>query len=66
MNSNNTNELLSKINEKYAKLSKGQKLLAEYIAENYDKAVFLTAAKLGKTVGVSESTVVRLDRKSVV
>ena len=59
MNSNNTNELLSKINEKYAKLSKGQKLLAEYIAENYDKAVFLTAAKLGKTVGVSESTVVR-------
>lgn len=59
MNSNNTNELLSKINEKYAKLSKGQKLLAGYIAENYDKAVFLTAAKLGKTVGVSESTVVR-------
>ena len=59
MNSNNTNELLSKINEKYARLSKGQKLLAEYIAENYDKAVFLTAAKLGKTVGVSESTVVR-------
>lgn len=40
MNSNNTNELLSKINEKYARLSKGQKLLAEYIAENYDKAVF--------------------------
>ena len=59
MNSNNTNELLSKINEKYAKLSKGQKLLAEYIAENYDKAVFLTASRLGKTVGVSESTVVR-------
>lgn len=59
MNSNNTNELLNKINEKYTKLSKGQKLLAEYIAENYDKAVFLTAAKLGKTVGVSESTVVR-------
>lgn len=59
MNSNNTNELLSKIHERYAKLSKGQKRLADYITANYDKAVFLTAAKLGKTVGVSESTVVR-------
>lgn len=59
MNSNNTNELLSNITEKYEKMSKGQKLLARYITENYDKAVFLTAAKLGKTVGVSESTVVR-------
>ncbi|WP_461810438.1 MurR/RpiR family transcriptional regulator [Faecalimonas sp.] len=59
MNSNNTNELLSNITEKYEKMSKGQKLLAKYITENYDKAVFLTAAKLGKTVGVSESTVVR-------
>lgn len=59
MNSNNTNELLSKINGRYVKLSKGQKRLADYIMGNYDKAVFLTAAKLGKTVGVSESTVVR-------
>ena len=59
MNGGNTNELLIKMNEKYAKLSKGQKLLVDYISENYDKAVFLTAAKLGKTVGVSESTVVR-------
>lgn len=59
MSSNKTNELLSKIKERYAKLSKGQKLLANYITENYDKAVFLTAVKLGKTVGVSESTVVR-------
>jgi DNA-binding MurR/RpiR family transcriptional regulator len=40
-------------------MSKGQKLLANYIADYYDKAVFLTAAKLGETVGVSESTVVR-------
>ena len=40
-------------------MSKGQKLLADYILKNYDKAVFLTAAKLGKVVGVSESTVVR-------
>ncbi|MFP3152839.1 MurR/RpiR family transcriptional regulator [Lachnospiraceae bacterium ZAX-1] len=55
----NTNELSNRINEKYSGLSKGQKLLATYITDNYDKAVFLTAAKLGKTVGISESTVVR-------
>lgn len=40
-------------------MSKGQKLIATYITDNYDKAVFLTAAKMGETVGVSESTVVR-------
>lgn len=39
--------------------SKGQRLLAQYITEFYDKAAFMTAGKLGKTVGVSESTVVR-------
>ncbi|MCI5621531.1 MAG: MurR/RpiR family transcriptional regulator [Lachnospiraceae bacterium] len=55
----NTNDLTSRINEKYGSLSKGQKLLAAYITDNYDKAVFLTAAKLGQVVGVSESTVVR-------
>lgn len=59
MKNNRTNELLNQIRERYAKLSKGQKLLADYIMENYDKAVFLTASRLGKTVGVSESTVVR-------
>ena len=55
----NTNELLNRINNKYSSMSKGQKLLATYITDNYDKAVFLTAAKMGETVGVSESTVVR-------
>ncbi|MDY4169813.1 MAG: MurR/RpiR family transcriptional regulator [[Ruminococcus] gnavus] len=45
--------------EKYKKMSKGQKRLADYVTENYDKAVFLTAARLGEVVGVSESTVVR-------
>lgn len=55
----NTNELSNRINEKYSSLSKGQKRLAAYIIDNYDKAVFLTAAKLGDIVGVSESTVVR-------
>lgn len=59
MGSKNSNELLGKIEQNYKSLSKGQKLLADYITNNYDKAVFLTAAKLGKIVGVSESTVVR-------
>lgn len=55
----NTNDLLNRINKHYSKMSKGQKLLATYITDNYDKAVFLTAAKMGDVVGVSESTVVR-------
>lgn len=55
----NSNDLSNRINEAYGSLSKGQKLLATYITDNYDKAVFLTAAKLGEVVGVSESTVVR-------
>lgn len=55
----NKNDLLNRINNKYSKMSKGQKLLATYITDNYDKAVFFTAAKMGETVGVSESTVVR-------
>ena len=56
---NNANELMNRINERYSSMSKGQKLLSTYITDNYDKAVFLTAEKLGKVVGVSESTVVR-------
>ena len=55
----NTNDLLNRINHNYSKMSKGQKLLATYITDNYDKAVFLTAARMGEIVGVSESTVVR-------
>ena len=39
--------------------SKGQKRIARYILENYDKAAFMTASKLGQTAQVSESTVVR-------
>ena len=54
-----TNELILRMEERYSKMSKGQRRLADYVRENYDKAVFLTAAKLGETVGVSESTVVR-------
>ena len=39
--------------------SKGQKLIANYLLAHYDKSAFMTASKLGATVGVSESTVVR-------
>ena len=59
------NELLIRIDEKYPKFSKGQKRLADYIKENYDKAAFLTAAKMGEAVGVSESTVVRFRNDSL-
>ena len=54
-----SNDLINRINQKYSSMSKGQKRLATYITDNYDQAVFLTADKLGKAVGVSESTVVR-------
>ena len=37
----NMNELIGRIEAKYEKMSKGQKRLAEYVKENYDKAVFL-------------------------
>lgn len=53
------NELLKKIEDGYPKFSKGQKKLADFIRLDYDKAAFLTAAKMGEEVGVSESTVVR-------
>ena len=46
-----TNELILRIEEKYAKMSKGQRRLADYVCQNYDKAVFLTAAKLGESAG---------------
>ena len=53
------NELLQKIDQGYSGFSKGQKKLADFIREEYDKAAFLTAARMGEEVGVSESTVVR-------
>ena len=39
--------------------SKGQKAIARFILEHYEKAAYMTAAVLGKKTGVSESTVVR-------
>lgn len=52
-------DILAMIHEKMPAFSKGQKRIANYILESYDKAAFMTASKLGKTVDVSESTVVR-------
>ena len=52
-------DVLVLLQEKASQFSKGQKRIAQYITESYDKAAFMTANKLGKTVGVSESTVVR-------
>lgn len=52
-------DVLAVISDGNAHFSKGQRQIAKYILENYDKAAFMTAGKLGSTVGVSESTVVR-------
>lgn len=52
-------DILSRISEQYNKMSKGHKAIANFIFEHYDQAVFMTAAKLGETLGISESTVVR-------
>ena len=52
-------DILSILKERHPEFSKGQRRIAQYITESYDKAAFMTASKLGKTVGVSESTVVR-------
>lgn len=53
------NDILSVLQAKAPAFSKGQRRIAKYITESYDKAAFMTANRLGKTVGVSESTVVR-------
>lgn len=55
----NRYDVITRINEHYGKMSKGQKAISAFIYDHYDQAVFMTAAKLGETVGVSESTVVR-------
>ncbi len=53
------NNILKKLENGLDGYSKSQKLIAKYIIENYDKAAFMTAARLGATINVSESTVVR-------
>ena len=52
-------DMMRRLNQSGKRLSKGHRKIAEYIVEHYDKAVFMTASKLGEKVGVSESTVVR-------
>ena len=52
-------DILAVIQENIHTFSKGQKKIANFILESYDKAAFMTASRLGKKVGVSESTVVR-------
>lgn len=52
-------DILTLLQKKSGSFSKGQRLLAQYITESYDKAAFMTANRLGSVVGVSESTVVR-------
>lgn len=51
--------ILKKIEQGFDGFSKGQKAIANYITEHYEKAAYMTAAKLGKLADVSESTVVR-------
>lgn len=53
------NDLITKIQSELPGFSKGQKQIARFILEHYDKAAFMTASRLGVIVGVSESTVVR-------
>lgn len=53
------NDILTVLQENSPSFSKGQRRIAQYIVESYDKAAFMTANRLAKTAGVSESTVVR-------
>lgn len=52
-------DIISRINEHYPRMSKSQRVIAAYIEDHYDQAVFMTAAKMGQALGISESTVVR-------
>lgn len=52
-------DMIDRLNQSGKRLSKGHRKIAQYIVEHYDKAVFMTANRLGESVGVSESTVVR-------
>ncbi len=53
-------DTISRINEKFNKMSKSHKKLATFVIDHYEQAAFMTAAKLGKAVGISEATVVRV------
>ncbi|MBN2287486.1 MAG: MurR/RpiR family transcriptional regulator [Tissierellales bacterium] len=59
MSLENNADLIKLIQSHYPKFSKGQKAIAQFIIEHYERAAFMTASKIGQTVDVSESTVVR-------
>lgn len=52
-------DIIELIDDKYIKMSKSHKKIAQFIKEHYDQAVFMTAAKIGAVLDISESTVVR-------
>ena len=59
MNDKQEKDIIELIDEKYMKMSKSHKKIAGFIKEHYDQAVFMTAAKIGQVLDISESTVVR-------
>jgi DNA-binding MurR/RpiR family transcriptional regulator len=59
MTKNTHDELIQLIRGRLDGMSNGHRQVAEFIVDHYDRAAFLTAAKLGHVVGVSESTVIR-------
>ena len=52
-------DIITRINEKFPHMSKGHKAIAAFILEHYDQAAFMTAAKMGEALSISESTAVR-------
>ena len=58
-NTENQNDIITRMNAHYNSMSKSHKKIAAFIEKHYDQAVFMTAAKLGEELGISESTVVR-------
>ncbi|MCI5584144.1 MAG: MurR/RpiR family transcriptional regulator [Lachnospiraceae bacterium] len=59
MRENSKQDIISLIDEKYIHMSKSHRKIAAFIKEHYDQAVFMTAAKIGNVLEISESTVVR-------
>lgn len=55
----NNYDIITRINKAYSGMSKRHKQIASYILEHYDQAAFMTAAKMGEALSISESTVVR-------
>ena len=55
----NNYDIITRINKAYSGMSKRHKQIASYILEHYDQAAFMTAAKMGEALSISESTAVR-------